>query len=375
MTADVAGTAGPPVQRQEFRCLPGQPDRMVLISPARARRPVAAQATASRAAAHVDTCPFCVGNEARTPPEIARVASEGRWQLRVIENLFPAVGPPTGLVSARDALRFPATGVHEVIVDHPDHGIGLADMSVAHIAALLTMVRQRGAALLAEQPRVQCVLAFKNAGRAAGGSVEHSHSQLIALEVVPPALRSAVRTARVRSGQSGTCPQCESTARAMVDHDDAAAALVDRNEHFAVLKPAAGRSEWEVHLVPLAHHDSFYDTQPQVLHDLAELLRTTMRRLLAVVGPFDYNLCIVSAPRHERLHWRVELHPRTATPMAVEIGWGLPLHSVCPTQAAQRLRDALPSSSAPARRAPDGGRGAPPSIDTPRSGLHTCRRD
>lgn len=373
MTAAVAMQPAPVAEKREFRSPPGLPGRMVLISTTRARRAAAAPTPAVRAASHVATCPFCVGNEGRTPPEIARVESGGHWQLRVIENLFPAVGPAAGVPSAHDALRFPATGVHEVIVDHPDHGIGLAEMPVAHIASLLTMFRQRGAALLGAHPQVQCVLAFKNAGRAAGGSIEHSHSQVIALEVVPPGLHSAVPAAQQQHSRGGTCPQCDATAQALSGDEDAAATLVDRSARFAVLKPAAGRSEWELHLVPLAHHDSYYTTGPVAIEELSLLLRTTMQRLLAVVGPFDYNLCVVSAPRNARFHWRIEIHPRTATPMAVEIGWGLPLHSVCPEQAAARLRDALPPTGTAVAPAPRAGQDAPHCAAAPRFSPENAR--
>lgn len=341
MTALKAYDPAGEVDKREFRSVPGQPGQLVLISTTRARRAPPVHAVPTHPPSHVDNCPFCVGNEARTPREISRLDADGTWALRVIENLFPAVAPSGAAAESQSVTRFPASGFHEVIVDHPDHGMTLARMSLAHITSILCVYRERGAKLLAQNPRLRCVLAFKNAGRAAGGSIDHSHSQVMALEVVPPALQVAVAVMEEHRQRTGTCLQCDSINGALASAEDTPATLVDQSQRFIVFKPVAGRSEWELHITPINHEESYFSADPDALGELADLLRTTMRRLLAVIGPFDYNLCVVSAPRPNQgqFHWRIEIHPRTSTPMAVEMGWGLPLHSVCPVQAAMRLRN------------------------------------
>src|SRR5262245_31700257 len=68
--------------------------RWVIIATERANRPL--QITETPRAARLDACPFCGGNEAETPLEVAAwrdgtLPNTQGWQVRVVPNKFPAL--------------------------------------------------------------------------------------------------------------------------------------------------------------------------------------------------------------------------------------------------------------------------------------------
>ena len=78
---------------RELRINPIVPTESVLIATARSMRPQKAEDAAPRdTRQHVERCPFCRGNEEKTPPEITRAPKEGDWAIRIIENLYPVLG-------------------------------------------------------------------------------------------------------------------------------------------------------------------------------------------------------------------------------------------------------------------------------------------
>ena len=114
---------------REIRINPIVPSESVLVSTARGMRPRKEEAPAPRdTRKHVDRCPFCTGNEHMTPPTVATSPSDENWPVRVVENLYPVLGDDStstnlvfGLQQAIDGY-----GRHEVIIDHPEHGIAIA---------------------------------------------------------------------------------------------------------------------------------------------------------------------------------------------------------------------------------------------------------
>ena len=148
---------------REIRINPIVPSESVLVSTARGMRPRKEEAPAPRdTRKHVERCPFCTGNEHMTPPTVASSPSDENWQVRVVENLYPVLGDDStstnlvfGLQQAIDGY-----GRHEVIIDHPEHGIAIQDMSEDHLFRLIGMYRDRIRALYQADERMQYVLIF-----------------------------------------------------------------------------------------------------------------------------------------------------------------------------------------------------------------------
>ena len=135
------------------------------------------------------TCPFCPGNESMTPVEIASVPKKtGKgWQVRVVPNKFPALCIEEKM--EKQAIgpyeRVGGFGAHEVIIENPDHDKEIAELPVEQVELIVRMYRDR-CLDLKKDSRLKYVLLFKNYGEAAGASLEHPHTQLIATRVHSP---------------------------------------------------------------------------------------------------------------------------------------------------------------------------------------------
>ncbi|MEE9492307.1 MAG: DUF4931 domain-containing protein [Gammaproteobacteria bacterium] len=348
---------------REIRINPIVPSESVLVSTARGMRPRKEEAPAPRdTRKHVDTCPFCPGNEDKTPPTITTFPADEDWQIRVVENLFPVLGDESksnnlvfGLQQAIDGY-----GRHEVIVDHSQHGIALHEMSTQHLYNLFGMYRDRIAELYDTDPRIQYVLVFKNFGPAAGASIPHTHSQVIAMPVVPENVYNEVTNTRQYYEKHRQCIFCSLIDEALTfeatiyDREsgsvrrkvDVGQYVVERGKHFVAIKPFASRYEWELHILPLKHNSDFLSISDEEREDMAQVMQNAMARLDAVIGGAQYNFFLHSLPHTKELkhcddsyHWHLEICPRTSIPTGFELGSGLFVSTISPEEAAAKLRD------------------------------------
>ena len=169
--------------------------RWVIISTERGKRPNEFLRE-SVVASNGKNCPFCPGQEAKTPTEILVYGRNGGskntpgWSIRVVPNKFPALGIEGDLDREGEGLfdKMNGVGAHEVIVETPDHGSTLASLPERAVEDVLWAYRDRMLDLKNDK-RFRYILIFKNHGEAAGASLEHPHSQLIALPIVPRRVR------------------------------------------------------------------------------------------------------------------------------------------------------------------------------------------
>lgn len=349
---------------REIRVNPIVPSESVLVATARGMRPKQAEVPPPQdTRVHVDTCPFCSGNEHMTPPEVERCGDEHGWRIRIVENLYPVLGTDRvqqgfsfGLQQAIEGY-----GRHEVVVDHVQHGLALHEFSDQHLADLLLAYRHRSQVLYQSDPRLRYVLVFKNYGPAAGGSIPHTHSQIIATPVVPENVYWEVEHSRRYHARHGYCIFCALIDEALTfeatlyDRESGEVRrrinvgqyVVERGEHFVAIKPFASRYEWEVHILPLRHQADFLQLPIDTALDLARVLRRTMARLNAVLGGVQYNFFLHSVPHGEEYrncgasyHWHLEICPRTSIPTGFELGSGFFVNTVSPEAAAEQLRAA-----------------------------------
>lgn len=350
---------------REIRINPVVPSESVLVATARSMRPKKEEPPLRPdTRPFVQECPFCRGNEARTPPAILQVPAEGEWALRVVENLYPVLGNDRanpgfafGLQQAIDGY-----GRHEVVIDHSSHGILLHEMSHAHLALLLSLYRDRMEVLYNSDSRLKYVLVFKNFGHAAGASIGHTHSQIIAMPVVPDNVQAEVRNSGSYYEANHKCIFCCLIDEALTfeatlyDRDsgeirrkiNVGQFVIERSSRFVAIKPFASRYEWEVHILPLEHRADYIGSTGEETEDLARILGRTMARLNAVLGGVQYNFFIHSLPHGAgyagdlaSFHWHIEICPRTSIPTGFELGSGLFVNTIAPEKAAGQLRDVV----------------------------------
>jgi UDPglucose--hexose-1-phosphate uridylyltransferase len=214
--------------------------------------------------------------------------------------------------------------------------------------------------IYANDARIRYVLVFKNFGPAAGASIAHTHSQIIAMPVVPQNVHDEVVHSRTYYQKHHQCIFCSLIDEALTFeatiYDRASGQIrrrisvgqyvVERGERFIAIKPFASRYEWEVHILPLTHQSDFLGITERDLEDLARVVRRTMARLDAVIGGAQYNFFLHSKPRGEEFadcdasyHWHLEICPRTSIPTGFELGSGLFVSTISPEEAAERLRN------------------------------------
>jgi len=348
---------------REIRINPIVPGESVLVATARGNRPKKTEELAPRdSRSHVATCPFCRGNEDRTPPAIQAVPDEENWDIRIVENLYPVLGDDREQPALNLGLQqtIDGYGRHEVIIDNSNHGIALHEMSNSHIALLFRTYRDRMQILYESDERLRYVLAFKNFGPAAGASIPHTHSQMIALPVVPDNVQSEVDHSHQYYEKHHSCVFCSLIDEALTfetriyDREsgeirrqiDVGQYVIERGKKFIAIKPFASRYEWEIHILPLTHQADFKDATNEETEDFATVLKRTMARLDAVLGGVQYNYFLHSIPHNRRFeenrpsyHWHLEITPRTSIPTGFELGSGLFVNTISPEEAAEQLRN------------------------------------
>jgi len=249
-----------------------------VIAPGRAKRPGAARAALDApTAVELETCPFCAGHEAMTPPQTLVLPEDGEWRVRVVPNLYPALERQEVVVHSRRHVR----SLAELEGDEPQ---------------LVAEAWQRRAAA-----HPGYVHALVNEGRDAGSSLPHSHSQLLWLPEPPPG-----------------------HARPRIEQFHAAGGLVAGC-------PWAGRLPYETVIAP-AESDAA-GIESELLPGAIRLLCDIVRRLHAVEGPVPLNAWL----EHDERDWRLVLLPRLTILAGLELGAGIFVNTLPPEEAAQRL--------------------------------------
>ncbi len=263
------------------------------------------------------------------------------WDLRVVPNQFPVLRVEGSLDRQGEGLfdKMNGIGAHEVIIETPRHDETLATMSEAAIEQVLWSYRERVQDLKQDR-RFRYIIIFKNHGAAAGASLDHSHSQLIALPIVPREVRDEVTGARQHFASKERCVFCDIIRQDATD----GRRLIAENADMTALAPYAPRFPFETWILPKRHQSLFEETPRHEYASLARLLGDILRRMnRALVSP-PYNLLIHSAPFAEPTsdfyHWHVEIIPKLTKVAGFEWATGFYLNPTAPEEAAQVLRDA-----------------------------------
>ncbi len=164
--------------------------RWVIIASERAARPT--DFRTNHQPVKNNFCPFCEGNEDKTPPEIMAYRENGSkadskgWRVRVVPNKFPALRTEGEQNIHGEGIyeRMNGIGIHEVIIESPRHVVSLTELGNGNIKDVLRSYRDRLLEIKNDKRFVYGLL-FKNVGIAAGASLEHSHSLLIVTPIIP----------------------------------------------------------------------------------------------------------------------------------------------------------------------------------------------
>ena len=325
----------------------------VVIAPERGKRPPRFTPVAQEA--EPEFCPFCPGHEEQAGRAIRVIGanepgSGASWKVRVLPNRFPALVVEGELKRRAKGIYDYTSGIgaHEVIVETPDHKRHLPDQSLENVSLLLGVWRERLEDLLRDI-RLRSVLVFKNHGQAAGSTIAHPHSQVVATPVTPRILITELASAREHFRIKERCLYCDVIEQEIED----GSRLVELTDQFVAFCPFASRSPFEVHILPRKHRHDFTHSSPELLMELASVLRSVLRRLRKGLEDPPYNLVLHTAPNtrsgpprpgywttldHD-FHWHIEIYPRLTQQAGFEWGTGLFINPTEPETAASFLRD------------------------------------
>jgi UDPglucose--hexose-1-phosphate uridylyltransferase len=352
-------------------------DRWVIIAPQRTERPDdfagSAPVSTSIADSH-DSCPFCRGHENETPPPLAvyparpSADSGSSWLVRVVPNKFPAVNgvdslrfvnvagvsgipvltaspgstaanhnqahkPSIDLFQARQV-----NGAHEVIIESPLHLCSLTQLD--RQTANLTFLAYRDRLLhWSNCIDIAYAVVFKNVGQDAGASLVHTHSQLIATNVLPTDVRRAVERMQLFQQTEQTCLFC----RMLEDELSEKVRVVAETEEFVAFCPFASRLPSLLTVMPRHHASSFETSSDESVEQLAWLVHRLLRSIEVCYPQAAYNYVLHTAPQGLRnsnaFHWRLEIFPRLTRMAGFEWGSDCFINPLPPETAAQRLRN------------------------------------
>ncbi|MEM7817162.1 MAG: galactose-1-phosphate uridylyltransferase [Candidatus Aenigmatarchaeota archaeon] len=292
-------------------------------------------------------CPFCYGNEHLTPPEIEAISDSWRasntpgWKVRVVPNKFPALRIEGNLDKTAIGMYDMSNGIgaHEVIIDSPHHYKGIPELTNDEVSFMLKAYRSRALDLRKDR-RFKYLLIFKNVGLEAGASLEHGHSQLIALPMVPKNVKEEVKGARHYYEYRERCIFCDMVA---YEEENGKERIVSENEHFVSFCPLSSRFSFEVWIVPKEHLVDFGEISDAHLYSLAKILKDVLSRLKKVLGEHPYNYIIHTSPvnteTHFSYHWHIEIMPKLTRVAGFEWGSGFYLVFTPPELAAKYLKE------------------------------------
>ncbi|HYL15423.1 MAG TPA: galactose-1-phosphate uridylyltransferase [Terriglobales bacterium] len=270
----------------------------VIIATERAKRPeeMVVHRPIKATPAYMANCPFCPGNEAQTPPEVLRLTGTNgdSWQARVVPNKFAALSrdeePERTIYRTQRTIN--GFGVHEIIIETPDHSKLMALMSDAQVSDVLRIYKARYADLSLD-PRIAQITIFKNHGMDAGTSLEHPHSQLIATPVISLQVRHRFQEALRHYDDFGTCIFCQVLEEELGEQKR----IVLATEHFVAFELFASPAPFSTHIYPRRHMASFGDISELEIADLGRALRTVLAKLYQGLKNPDFNFTIRTAPR------------------------------------------------------------------------------
>jgi len=314
--------------------------RPVFVAPQRGDKPDD-RALAARLGSSGDPqewCPFCAGNESRTPPDLARVPADPTvpWRARIVPNTFPITVPfprQRGVEEPREA-----GGIHDVVIESPQHDRSILDIDADAWHDVWSLCRQR-LAMAASLNSLGWATVFKNSGPKAGASLEHIHSQIVGIDVVPPAIDAELIAVR---RDATTFPRLLESAR----RDGR---VVAERSDLVALVPPAPRQPYETWIMTTCPEPYFHTTSPARVAAVAELTRDIVARLERLAPGCHYNWWLHQAPFPRSLadewvaaswHWHFEIVPRLSECAGFEIGTGCHITTRSAEESARMLRDA-----------------------------------
>ncbi len=330
-----------------------------IFAPDRGKRPDDFKVTETVTSEPV-ACPFCRGHENDTPPPVwtgkvvddrLEINKSGgthsqSWNVRVVPNKFPAVtpadnlAPPNAFGAPQPSIfqSHPLAGGHEVIIESPEHVQSLTQLDVAETNLVFHAYRDR-IRYWRDQPNIQSISVFKNVGGQAGASLQHSHSQLIALDRMPKSVAGTIERLQHHQATTGCCLQCD-LIRAELKSKQR---VITQTDDLIAFCPFASRLPMLIRVTSKAHQACFEDLESETIESVSRLVTRAVSWLESLHRGVSYNLLLHTRPPaapggNEPYQWSIDIFPRLTQIAGFEWSTDCMINPVLPETAAARYR-------------------------------------
>lgn len=314
----------------------------VVIAAGRAKRP---EEFAQKAQEEIveDTshaCFFCYPEETGQEEAVLIYANEaGDWSLRVFPNKYPAFSRGKKIKHIEEGPYFGMDGVgyHELVVTR-NHEKQIALLSNEAVTEIIDAYQDRYIDLM-NKKSVNYIEIFHNHGKKAGASITHPHSQLMAIPVISPYIKSELDGAESYHKANKHCVYC-----AMIEWElECKKRIVFENANFLAFCPYSSRVAFEIWIVPKKHKPYFERINSVEKAEVAEALQIAIAKIFKGLNNPDYNFYIHTSPcdgkDYPHYHWHIEILPRTSIWAGFELSTGIEISTIEPEEAANYLRE------------------------------------
>lgn len=282
-------------------------------------------------------CQFCPGNEHFTTNAVYQDGPDGKWKIRVFPNKYPAVSDEYNVVDGENFYNaVNGNGVHEVVVDTPEHRALIHDFSENHIFEILKVLRERFVVISSDE-NIKYIQMFKNCGPDAGASIMHSHWQIIGVPVIPEKQSEMIKRNAEYKKKSGKCLIC-----GIVEHEiKEKKRIIAESTNFVLFTPYASKMSFECYIAAKKHISSFADFNDEMLIELSKMIKMILSGVKTLRKDICYNLCFEDTPRGEDGHWYMRIIPRMGNLAGFEHGTNSYINPVLPEVAAEYMKDKI----------------------------------
>mgnify|MGYP001579190130 CR=1 FL=1 len=269
-------------------------------------------------------------------------------------------------------------GIHETIIETPDHVSNMADLSVGRISEIIQTYVARFNEI-EQNTRLTHALIYKNYGLSQ--FAHHACSHIMAMPVASLEITEKLSGAQQYFKDHKRCVYCDLIEREIKDKKRI---IVETDDFLAVI-PFAARFLFETWIIPKKHHADFAQGIRGHEEDLAKILKIVLQKIKNGLDDTAYNWVIQTAPfrrqdassprpevprgggafgqrepafgearRESRrpigargkwrtidvdYHWHMELIPRLTRMAGFEKGSGFYICAIPPEEMAEYLRD------------------------------------
>lgn len=298
-------------------------DEQVIIAMERAKRPTDFHDDGSNK--EEKTCFFCRGREKLTPSETFRIDDDnGEWIVRSFPNKFP--------ILCSDMTD--GNGIHEVIVDNCGHDKSFFNMNIKEFKYMLLAYKNRYIALY-NTASTQYVSIFKNYLKKAGASLDHPHSQIISLPIIPNIIMTELNNCKKFYEYRG-----EIMHQVLIREErDKGDRVIFETDNFIVIAPFASKYNYETQII-YKNKGLFQSMTDRVITELSEVLFGLFSRYGNVLGRFPFNLFLHAHPNlmeDAPYNWHLHITPRVSQQAGFELSTGIYVNDIPPEKAAKLM--------------------------------------